>query len=240
MSGNRTFAIGDIHGEVKALKSLIRHIKPGRSDTIVFLGDIIDKGPQTAETIQFLIALSKRTNTVFVRGNHEEMALMALQGHTKMGKVWLKHGGRQTLDSYGADDLEDLKSKMPASHRRFLEKTVNAYLKDDFIFVHAGWHPGKKLADQTASTLRWNFINSAFPDRKSKKTIFCGHSSLVTGKPAKKGNIVCIDTIEYGWLTAMNIRSGQFIQIGKDGTVRKVAKPCIFSQKKHVPKQFWN
>jgi len=127
---------------------------------------------------------------------------------------------------------------MPASHKKFLRQTRDAYLDQDNIFVHAGWRPGKSLASQSPSTLRWSFLNAAFPDRTSRKTIYCGHSSLVSGKPARKGNIVCVDTIEQGWLTAANVRTGRFIQANTNGAIRKVSKACKFSQKKHVPKKF--
>lgn len=237
--GKRTFVIGDIHGEVKTLSNLIKSLKLKPDDELIFLGDVVDKGPDTRETIDFLIKFSQKNKCTFVRGNHEEMMLGAVvEKHPRAQQYWPIFGGAQTMKSYGAETIDQAAAKIPDEHIRFLSSMVDAHITDKHVFVHASWNTQKPLREQSRATLRYKFMNAVQPDRRFGKTIVCGHSSMMSGKPAAKGNFLCIDTIEYGWLTAYELSSGHFYQAGKNGQTRKIKRAETFSQKRHVPKRF--
>ena len=96
----RVIAIGDIHGCSTALEKLLAAIKPGKSDTIVTLGDHIDWGPDSRGVLDMLISLSHRCRLISLLGNHEEMLLAARQSRSEL-VYWMKLGGTATMDSYG-------------------------------------------------------------------------------------------------------------------------------------------
>jgi serine/threonine protein phosphatase 1 len=100
MSEGRVIAIGDIHGCSAALAALVRAIEPTEPDTIVFLGDYIDRGPDSRGVLGQVIALTGRCTVVPLLGNHEEMLLAALEGQSEL-RYWLKFGGTDALASYG-------------------------------------------------------------------------------------------------------------------------------------------
>jgi serine/threonine protein phosphatase 1 len=97
---DRIIAIGDVHGCAKALATLIEAIQPTGSDTLVFLGDYIDRGPDSRGVVEKVTALGKRCSVVPLLGNHEEMVLAALEGQSEV-RLWLKFGGDVALASYG-------------------------------------------------------------------------------------------------------------------------------------------
>lgn len=234
----RTFVIGDVHGELSALKTLISSLHLRDTDQLIFLGDLVDKGPNTRETLDYLIDLSTKIDCKFVRGNHEELMLAAVVKKNKRAQdIWMRHGGRMTLNSYGLKRVEQAYDYIPMRHIDFLKSTIDACITDNHIFVHAGWNTKKNLYDQEPKTLRYQFMNASKPDHKFGKTIVCGHSSLMSGKPARKGNILCIDTIEYGWLTAYQVETGRFHQANAFGKTRMVKRAEKFTQKRHVPKE---
>ena len=99
---NRLIAIGDIHGEIDKLNELLKQLAPQKDDTIVFLGDYIDRGLNSKEVIERLITLSEETNCIFLKGNHEDLLLKMLQTRAEENVLnWLMSGGVATLDSYG-------------------------------------------------------------------------------------------------------------------------------------------
>src|SRR5271165_1398204 len=100
MTEGRTIAIGDIHGCSAALASLVRAIDPTPHDLLVFLGDYIDRGPDSRGVLEQVIALVERCTVVALMGNHEEMLLAALEGQSEL-RYWLKFGGTEALASYG-------------------------------------------------------------------------------------------------------------------------------------------
>lgn len=234
-----TYVIGDIHGDIKTLKALLSFIAPKDGDKIIFLGDYIDRGPNSKAVIDLLIDLSKSYECDFIRGNHEEFLLKSLEGETIVENIWLRHGGTDTLKSYGVETVEELAEVMPKAHLEFYKNTKHYVETDGHIFTHANWQKGVPAEDQTISYLRYLFMSHAQPDRKLKKTVIVGHSALKGGKPAKKGNLLCIDTLEHGWLTAYNLGDFKFYQAGIDGGLRVIKRPEKFTIKKHVPRQFW-
>ena len=139
----RHLAIGDIHGCINALTSLIEFVEPGAEDTIVTLGDYVDRGPDSAAVLDFVIKLGSTHNLVPLRGNHEIMMLDARDKKGWLGP-WLSYGGEETLQSYGGSF-----NGVPDSHFDFLENSLLPYHEcETHFFVHANAAPGVALADQ--------------------------------------------------------------------------------------------
>lgn len=241
----RTFAIGDIHGHLDALTALIDSLDLQEDDRLVFLGDFVDKGPDSKGVLDYLINLEKKHDCVFIRGNHEEWMLYGLEtpqdeaAREKLEFFWVKHGGGKTLSSYNAEDCDSFREKIPDSHRAFLQNTIAAYETETHVFVHAGWDSEKTLDEQERRTLRYRFLSEAAPDPAFGKEIVCGHSAMQNGHPAAKGNITCIDTIENGWLTAYDITNAVYHQADKQGQTRTIAQAEEFCNEKHVPEFVW-
>src|SRR3954454_8704200 len=121
----RTIAIGDVHGCSPALAALLEAIRPGREDTLVPLGDYIDRGPDSRGVLEQLLALGRRCRLVPLLGNHEEMLFAAREGHSDL-RYWLTFGGTAMLASYGVDHPRDL----PGSHLDFLQSCRRFYETD--------------------------------------------------------------------------------------------------------------
>src|SRR5580698_807090 len=118
-ASGRLFAVGDIHGCVDELAALMRSIAPGRGDTVVFVGDYVDRGPSANDVIELLLdAEHSEAEMIFLKGNHEDMMLSFLGYPGHYGESFLFNGGAQTLDSYGVseDTLESALEFVPAHH----------------------------------------------------------------------------------------------------------------------------
>jgi serine/threonine protein phosphatase 1 len=169
----RLLAVGDIHGCLHQLKTLMAQVIPSPADQVVFLGDYVDRGPDSAGVLEYLLGFAKDfPATIFLRGNHEQMFSDYLDGRNMT--AFLINGGTKTLESYGIAQ----KWPVPESHRTFLETLVNAYETEGYIFVHAGMRPGVPLAKQDSIDLLWirrDFINS---DYDWGKTVVYGHTPL--------------------------------------------------------------
>ncbi len=212
----RLFAIGDIHGCLNALTRLDREIEFRASDTVVTLGDYVDRGPDSRGVIDFLIGLRTRCNLVALRGNHEVMMLQAR--HDRAVRVdWLSCGGDKTLDSYAAATFDDV----PESHWNFLESTVPYHEAERDFFVHANALPDLDLAHQPDFMLYWEFFNDPPPHRSGRRMI-CGHSSQKSGLPLNLGHAVCIDTFAHGggWLTCLDVLADVYWQASPAGEIR--------------------
>ncbi|SIO63209.1 serine/threonine protein phosphatase 1 [Singulisphaera sp. GP187] len=215
---NRLFAIGDIHGCSTALSTLIGTINPQSDDTIVVLGDVIDYGPDTRGAVQQLIDLSARCQLILLMGNHEEMLFKAARSHDDL-RYWLDCGGVTTRRSYPDQKLID------PEHFRFLKQHCRVFHETDgFIFVHANYIPDQPMSKQSDQSLRWDAIQ---PDRTaphvSGKPVVAGHTRLPHGKVRDLGFLVMIDTdpTRVGWLTALEVNSGEIFQANQRGEIRK-------------------
>ncbi|MBV1929491.1 MAG: metallophosphoesterase, partial [Gammaproteobacteria bacterium] len=135
----RQFAIGDIHGEAKALKALISSLNLRKGDELIFLGDYVDRGADSKAVIDCLINLNDQYDCTFIAGNHEEWMIAALNGNKTVEPYWLKYGGDKTLASYGVLNVEELQEIFPQSHAKFLNNMVQAHETPTHVFVHAGW-----------------------------------------------------------------------------------------------------
>lgn len=213
----RTLAIGDIHGCDRALDVLLDAVAPAAEDTLVVLGDVVDRGPGTKQAVDRLLELQDACRLVFILGNHEEMMLEALDTGEWMDD-WLSFGGRETIDSYGGA-VEDV----PAEHREFLARGLDYWQTDSEIFVHAGLDPDLALERQPVEILRWTRISGIEPPHPSGKRVVCGHSSQKSGVPLLADGWICIDTFAYGgqFLTALDVEADRLWQAHASGRVRE-------------------
>ena len=187
----RTLAIGDIHGCDVALETLLVNLRPTTEDTVIVLGDVVDRGPNTRHAIDLLLALQETCNLKFILGNHEEMMLDSLQRNDLL--FWLRYGGQDTLLSYGVS-IDDI---LP-HHLEFLQAGLPYYETDSHIFVHAFIEKDVPLAEQSDEWLRWYRIEEGEERPSSEKCVICGHSSQQSGRPLILDGSVCIDTWAYG------------------------------------------
>ena len=131
---NRTLAIGDIHGGLKALRQLLITMELKKSDSLIFLGDYVDGWSESAQVIEFLIELSREFNCVFIKGNHDawcEDWLRTGEGE----QVWLFHGGKETVDSY-----EGFSEEKKQWHLNFFERMPMYHIDaQNRLFIHAGF-----------------------------------------------------------------------------------------------------
>ena len=216
----RTIAIGDIHGCSAALRTLIEVIVPTADDMIVTLGDYVDRGPDSRGVFDCLIELAGRCTLVPIMGNHDDMLLQAIDGHHV--STLLAFGGTATLASYGGSAPEDLRL-IPDDHVRFLRGCVDYLETDSYIFVHGSYIPNLAMSDQPELALRWESLRDDVPaPHFSGKTVIAGHTSQHSGEILDLGHIKCIDTRCYGggWLTALDVQTGQVWQANRDGQVR--------------------
>ncbi|MGD9539196.1 MAG: metallophosphoesterase family protein [Alphaproteobacteria bacterium] len=210
--GNRVYAIGDIHGRLDLLEALVEAIEADarRGDagaqTLVLLGDYIDRGPCSAGVLDWIIDRRfEAIRLVALLGNHEASLLRFLSGDTSIGPSWLYYGGHATLESYGihAARHEDrpaaierlraaLRERLPARHLALLEALQPSHVNGDYLFVHAGVRPGVSLASQRREDLIWirdEFLHSR---RDHGKVIVHGHT--IAPEPEICANRIGIDT----------------------------------------------
>jgi serine/threonine protein phosphatase 1 len=188
----RIFAIGDIHGCYDRLKTLMGKIPIDCSrDTLIFIGDYIDRGPHSVEVVDYLIHLKKRVpEVIFLKGNHEDMLDKFLTGADRF--TYLLNGGQQTLDSYLTKPVQSEFFPIPPDHMEFFKSLRLFYETEEFIFVHAGLRPRVPLKSQNTEDLLW--IRNKFVSTKydfGKRVIF-GHTPLK--KPLVEPNKIGIDT----------------------------------------------
>ena len=213
----RTIAIGDIHGCSKALQGLLDAIRPQPTDRLVFLGDYVDRGPDSKGVIDILLALRQQCDVVCLLGNHEIMFRGALRGLSP--DLWLQIGGRPTLASYGGK----LEAVSPA-HVDFLTGCVPYYETESHAFVHANYVAHLPLAEQPEETLFWEHLTSRVPPpHASGKHVICGHTPQPDGRIRYYGHLTCLDTYCFGglWLSALDIQSGETWQVSRHGHLRE-------------------
>ncbi len=210
--GCRIYALGDIHGRADLLDPLLDLIEKdseglaiGRK-VLVFLGDYIDRGPDSRAVIERLCAGPlEGFESVFLKGNHEEFLLSFIEGPDGLDGGWMLNGGDATLASYGVEPFvpfiggsngenarRDFLRNLPASHRRFLENLRLFHMEGDYLFVHAGLRPGIPIGEQSKEDLLW--IRNEFLDGDDDfgKVVVYGHS--ISARPEIGPNRIGIDT----------------------------------------------
>lgn len=226
-AGTRIYAVGDVHGCREQLDRVLAMIdddnarRPAADTMLIFLGDLVDRGPDSAGVLDRLLALSTaRAGVRFLKGNHEEVFLQALDGAKDALRLFCRVGGRETMLSYGlgaadydALDYTELAVRMdgliPAAHRDFVAGFEDMIVVGDYAFVHAGIRPEVPLDEQRGSDLRW--IRETFLDyrRPHPKVIVHGHT--ITSDVDRRPNRIGIDTGAYasGKLSALGIENDQ-------------------------------
>src|ERR1700676_2156747 len=228
--GVRIYAISDIHGCAHLLEQMLKvidadiaHSKPYHAIE-VFLGDYIDRGPDSRSTLDLLIRRARRSNTVFLKGNHEAFLAEVFRDPSRVAD-WAQVGGLQTLMSYGLspspnpdeDELRalvrELAAAMPPQHLEFLTRLRLTFECGDFLFVHAGVRPGIPLSQQREADLLWirkEFLQS---QKKFGKYIVHGHTPVRSAEVlANRANI---DTGAYatGNLTLLSIQGSRLLAV---------------------------
>ncbi len=215
----RTLAIGDIHGCDAALTTLLRALSIAKSDTVVVLGDAIDRGPGSKQVVERLLRLARECRLIFILGNHEEMLLDSLTEVSDRSAVlaWLQYGGAETLQSYGGDP-----ENIPVEHVEFFRSAVNFLQTDRDIFIHANLEPGVPLDQQQVEWLRWTHLTGLEEPHSSGKRIVCGHTPQKSGYPLVMPGWICIDTYVCGagWLTCLDVGTNDFCQANQAGNLR--------------------
>lgn len=222
-SAARAYAVGDIHGCLEPLDDLLTRIqadiaaRPPKKNWVVFLGDLIDRGPQSAGVIERLRTWSPTgVHPVFLAGNHEDVFLRVLAGDTEILPDWLRFGGAQCVESYGVDAvelagmpgaqaIETVRAAIPPEHVAFVESFSDTFRFGDYLFVHAGIRPGIELELQEQFDLRW--IREPFLSHDEDHDWVVVHGHTIVDSVDRRRNRIGLDTGAYqtGILTALGI-----------------------------------
>ena len=226
--GHRVYAVGDVHGRLDLLDRLLARIdandalRPRAATTIVFLGDLVDRGPESAAVIDRVLELRDEGRDVrCIMGNHEETFLAALDGKENALRFFIRIGGQETILSYGvsedaylAADYDELAAllaaRVPPAHRAFLEAMERYVEFGDYLFVHAGIRPDVPLAEQSGTDLRW--IRTRFLDHPGDHGRMVVHGHTITPQVDERPNRIGIDTGAY--------RTDRLTALGLEGTAR--------------------
>lgn len=227
-AGKRVYAIGDIHGRDDLLGALLDKIDAdntarGPSETtLIFLGDLPDRGPASRQVIERAMALSEaRANTIFLKGNHEELMIRVWDGDRPTAATFHRAGGRETLMSYGiaaedydswdlGDVTEATRRVVPQAHIEFLKSFRPSYRMGDYFFAHAGVRPGIALDDQDEKDLRW--IRGDFIESSADFGAVVVHGHTIRDVVEERANRIGIDTGAYA--------TGRLTAVGLEGTDR--------------------
>lgn len=223
------YAIGDVHGCARTLDALLRRLaddagRPlGSEDTLVFVGDYVDRGPDSPGVLDRMVRLEEDAaagrgpDAVFLRGNHDQMMLNYADG-TGDTELWWMNGGRSTLIAYEArGDL-----RLPTEHLDFLRRTPLVAERDGFAFVHAGFDPCLSVADNIAdpdpSVALWTRDHLQADLSAWEMPVVCGHTPVPT--PINLPQLIGIDTgavyvdrIGLGRLTAVALPERRFLSV---------------------------
>lgn len=216
MPQKKYLAIGDVHGCLKSLQALIKKLDDYTSRQFIFLGDYIDRGPDSKGVVDFLLEYQKQQDCIFLRGNHEQMLLDARRNNDL--DLWLMNGGRSTLESYGATNTH---LNIPQNHMVFYNETRMYYDTPDYFFVHAGLSPAKTIKQsledgEDVEDFLWERSHLNAFETPWEKTVVFGHTPR--SHPIKKNKMLGLDTgcvyksAGYGTLTAALLPEIEFVQ----------------------------
>lgn len=236
-AGQRAYVIGDVHGRLDLLERLIDAVEQDDREaahgetTVILLGDLVDRGPDSAGVIDRVRRWKTARTVRILAGNHEEMFLESFTDLNIL-RHFLKHGGRETVLSYGVDQrlyneasLEELQQIMrrhvPDADRKFLESFEEYITLGDYAFVHAGINPGLPLEAQTRRDMLW--IRDPFLGFAGPHSHVIVHGHTIAEHVEERSNRIGIDTgaYRYGRLTALVLEGSdqRYIQSvkGEDG-----------------------
>lgn len=224
----RVYAIGDIHGRVDLFDTLLEKIaadhamRPPKPHGIILLGDLIDRGPQSAQTVERALQLRQSGAPVrILKGNHEEIFLLAARGDVRATRFLCRIGGGETLFSYGLSQADYdrfdtarltgwMADNIPRAHIDFIDSFEDYVEMGDYLFVHAGIRPQVKLEEQRSADLRW--IREEFLAWPSSHGRIIVHGHTINDDVDEQRNRIGIDTGAY--------RSGKLTAIGLEGKAR--------------------
>ena len=233
-------AIGDIHGCPATLDALLDRLAPGSDDHLVFIGDYIDRGPDSKAVIDRLLVLrdEEPPACTFLRGNHEALMLDYLAGGsngdgsngdgrskvqaTQALRLWQQNGGGTTLRSYANEQT----ARLPEAHVAFVQATDLYYETPDFFFVHAGLDPRRTVREsveqESERTLLWTRDHFQAPEVAWEKPVVCGHTPQ--RQPIDREKLIAIDTgcvyhrrPGLGRLTAVHLPERKFVSVEYEG-----------------------
>jgi serine/threonine protein phosphatase 1 len=221
--GHRAYVVGDVHGRLDLLDRLLEMVeadlaeRPSRRASLVFVGDLIDRGPDSAGVVERLRTYRHPgLNPVFLLGNHEEVLLRILDGESQLISKWRWFGGKECMESYGADGkafgrmdereaLALTRRLVPKAHADFLHGFIDTLRFGDYLIVHAGIRPGVEFDQQRQEDLRW--IRGPFLNHQGDHGFVVVHGHTIVPEVVEAGNRIAIDTGAYrsGRLTALII-----------------------------------
>lgn len=224
----RVYAIGDVHGRDDLLERLLAKVaadhaaRPPCPMRLILLGDLVDRGPRSAQVVRRVMSLVEASPTVSVLcGNHEEVFAAAARGDERAARAFCRIGGVETLASYGLDEADAMRMDMseivnwmleniPRDHVDFIDALPDQVEIGDYLFVHAGIRPNMPLSEQAPSDLRW--IRNEFLDHDGAHPKFVVHGHSVTPAVDERANRIGIDTGAYF--------SNRLTALGLEGTGR--------------------
>lgn len=222
MMAPRTLVVGDIHGCLRALDAVLSAAAAGYGDTLVVLGDMIDRGPESLGVIEKLLDFKEKGKLVALRGNHEIMMVQAMK--TGRDGTWLKSGGLSTLKSMGYKGFGPWRDLVPDAVHVFLhDECADFWENDRFVMSHAGFEAGLPLSDQPDSVLFWNSLESDPVPHYSGKISVHGHTVMPGFQPMSWPHAWFLDTgvyLEGGWLTCVDLDTQEIWQGNQEGQTR--------------------
>jgi serine/threonine protein phosphatase 1 len=216
LAEGRIIALGDVHGCLAAMDAVLKAVDLRPADTLVTLGDYVDRGPDSRGVVDRLIALRSRCRLIPLLGNHDALFLEACAGRTELLAAWLSFGGEATVASYGGRVPEGV----PREHADFLRDCRLLHESPRHFFVHGSYLAHLPLHQQPDELVLWESLKLRQPGPHcSGKTAIVGHTAQQDGQVLDLGYLKCIDTCCYGEgvLTALEIETGRLWQADKLG-----------------------
>lgn len=212
------YVIGDVHGCSKALRALVDEIVPTQDDMLIFLGDFIDRGPDSRGVLDLMVDLARQTRVVSLRGNHELMMMGVVFGGLDP-ELWMRCGGNTTLANYGGR-----LDRVPDAHIQFLQSLRGHHETAGELFIHAGYVQDRPLSETDDAVRYWEHPQVWPGPHYSGKRAYVGHTPQPDGEVLNLGHVVCVDTYCFGggWLTALDLDSHAMFQASKHGHLRRV------------------
>ena len=218
-------AVGDIHGCAATLEVLLDQLVLSADDHLIFVGDYIDRGPDSKHVIDRLIALREAQPCTFLRGNHEALMLDYIEGGaaaTQALHLWHQNGGGATLQSYANGQA----AHIPETHVAFIRETKLYHETPDFFFVHAGLKPERTIRENVETgddhTFLWEREHLQAPELAWEKPVVCGHTPQP--EPISRDRLISIDTgcvyhrrAGLGRLTAVRLPEREFVSVRYEG-----------------------
>jgi len=232
-AGRRVYAVGDIHGRLDLFENMLELLRddnaargPAQTD-VILLGDLIDRGPSSAEVVRLAMKPLQWAHLIVLKGNHEASLLDTVDGVRDTARMWLENGGRAALRSWGApeeiveqggvdDVVEAARANIPREELAWLARARQCVQIGDYYFVHAGVRPGVDLSRQTLRDSLW--IRSEFLGSKRDHGAVVVHGHSISRGVEERDNRIGIDTGAYATdrLTALGLEGASrwFVQTG--------------------------